>query len=100
MDEIYLQELTKKDSSAYSKFADSIPDTGQISFCFQHKIDAFQSYLYLKPNTYCVIAKNKKTGEIIASAIVTIGKFNYEGELRSYAILDGLQVRPDHRRQG
>ena len=95
-----LRPMVPEDGAKLVELALSSPDTGQIQVAARYHLDAYQANVALHPDTAGVVAAVPGTGEIVASAFVSLHDYCYEGELRQCAWLHNLLVRPNYRRQG
>lgn len=92
------REITATDGLALKALLESSPDTGAIQIAPSYRVDAYQVHLGLDPGSTGVIATTN--GSAIAAGFISFGQCNFEDHLRNYAMLGGLTVHPNHRRQG
>jgi len=98
--EISLRQLTTTDGDAYASLMAASPDTGRISASQHFEIDAYQALAAMHGNFAGVVVEHSRFRGLVGGGLVTFGKCQFEGGIRSYALLNTLVVHPSFRRRG
>ena len=95
-----LRELGPQDGRAYAAVLAASPDTGSIGSAVRFEIDPYQALISLHKDTVGVVAETVGTNGFVGSGLIRFGQCQWEGELRSSALLNTLVVHPAYRRKG
>lgn len=98
--EISLKQFMPIDSDAYASLMAASPDTGRISVSQHFELDAYQALAAMHGDFAGVVAEHSGFRGLVGGGLVTFGKCQFEGEIRSYALLNTLVVHPSFRRRG
>lgn len=92
--------MTPADSPALAALVTQSPDGGKITFSPRFHLPAFEVYAARHGDTVGVVVEAPGAEGLVGAAHVSFGTCQFEGALRSYALLSGLVVHPNFRRQG
>ena len=95
-----LRQLDPQDGPAYAEVLSASPDTGSIGSAVRFEIDPYQALMALQKDTVGVVAETPGHNGFVGSGLIRFGQCQWEGELRTSALLNTLVVHPDYRRQG
>ena len=95
-----LRQLRPQDGPAYAAVLAASPDTGAIGTAVRFEIDPYQALMSLHRDTVGVVAETPGFDGFVGSGLVRFGHCQWEGEVRSSALLNTLVVHPDYRRRG
>ena len=95
-----LRQLSPQDGPAYAAVLAASPDTGSIGSAVRFEIDAYQALISLHKDTVGVVAETPGHDGFVGSGLIRFGQCQWEGEVRSSALLNTLVVHPDYRRRG
>lgn len=95
-----LREMSPEDSPALASLITQSPDGGKITFSPRYHLPAFEVYAARHGEMIGVVVEAPDVKGLVGAAHMSFGTCQFEGALRSYALLSGLVVRPDFRRQG
>ena len=95
-----LRQLDPQDGPAYAAVIAASPDTGTIGSTLRFEIDAYQALMALHKDTIGVVAETPGYAGFVGSGLIRFGQCQWEGEVRSSALLNTLVVHPDYRRRG
>lgn len=95
-----LRQLGPQDGPAYAAVLAASPDTGSIGSAVRFEIDPYQALMSLHWDTVGVVAETPGVDGFVGSGLIRFGQCQWEGEVRSSALLNTLVVHPDYRRRG
>jgi GNAT superfamily N-acetyltransferase len=95
-----LSQLGPQDGPAYAAVLAASPDTGAIGSAVRFEIDPYQALMSLHRDTVGVVAETPGFDGFVGSGLIRFGQCQWEGEVRSSALLNTLVVHPDYRRRG
>jgi GNAT superfamily N-acetyltransferase len=92
--------MKSEDGQTLSELYTASPDTGQIQIGPRYHLDAYTAFTAARSEVVGVVAEAPGRDELVGAGFVHFGRCIVEGELRDYASLSGVVVRPSYRRQG
>jgi ribosomal protein S18 acetylase RimI-like enzyme len=95
-----LRPLGPQDGPAYAAVLAASPDTGRIATAARFEIDAYQALMSLHRDTAGVVAEAPGYDGFAGSGLIRFDQCQWEGEVRSSALLNSLVVHPYFRRRG
>jgi hypothetical protein len=95
-----LRQLGPRDGLAYAAVLAASPDTGSIGSSVRFEIDPYVALMSLHGDTVGVVAETPGYAGFIGSGLIRFGQCQWEGQVRSSALLNTLVVHPDFRCHG
>jgi GNAT superfamily N-acetyltransferase len=95
-----LRLLGPQDGPAYAAVLAASPDTGTIGTAARFEIDAYRALTSLHKDTVGVVAETPGYDGFVGGGLIRFSQCQWEGEVRSSALLNTLVVHPDYRRRG
>ncbi len=94
--EIAYRRMKSRDGEAVARLAAGSPDTGMVAFTLLYNIDPYRVFHELE-EAHGTVAESIGGSTLVGAIYSRLGKFNYEGELRPFALVSSLLVHPDYR---
>ncbi len=97
---VSLREVEPYDGAELANLFEASPDTGSIQVAPHYHLNAHTTAMAMYGDAVGVVAEANDGNGLVGAGFVSFGRCQFEGQLRDYAALRGLVVRPDYRRQG
>jgi GNAT superfamily N-acetyltransferase len=95
-----LRQATHADSDQLSVLSTVTADGGRVAFSPRYRVAAFDAMQHRHPGSIGVVAEDKATGQLIATAWMSVGTCRVGGRVKAAALLHSLGVHPGWRRRG
>jgi len=92
-----LRQLGSQDGLAHAAVIAASPDTGTIGSAIRFEIGAYQALMSLHKDTVGVVTETPGYDGFVGIGLICFGQCQWEGEVRSSALLNMLMAHPDYR---